>query len=66
MNIFLIFILLDCICVSLSLFQLTNKRASLKTEILTLADKTQRGLIETEDEKIQMKKLFEVLKSSSS
>ena len=63
-NIFLLALLLLMYChETLSLFQLTNKRASLKAEILSLAEKCDRGLIETQDEKIKMRKLFEVLLS---
>ena len=46
-----------------SLLQLlsSNKRTALKNEILNLAKKTERGLVESQSEKLKMKKLFEEL-----
>lgn len=59
-NILLIVVLFYCLNGCLSLFQLVNKRASLKSEILSLAEKTERGLIENSEENAKMRKLFEV------
>ena len=59
-----------CITVCLLVFVqsniFTNKvgsRKSLKNEILSLANKTERGLLETEEEKTKMRKLFEKLEA---
>lgn len=42
-------------------FPSSNKRATLISNILKLADITERGLIETSEQNLQMKKLFEQL-----
>lgn len=62
MNIILLFVIcLISINSSNCLFFSSNKRAALKKEILNLARATERGLIETKQQKIEMKKLFEQL-----
>jgi len=60
-SILLMFIVVLCsINVSYGLFQLGGgKRATLISKILQLADVTKRGLIETPEQNLAMRKLFE-------
>lgn len=63
--IFIIFCL-SLLSIAVALFSLPVSRSSLKSSILSLADRTNRGLNETEEEKKEMLILFEKLEKLSS